>query len=265
MIGKKELYMDIRGKTVLITGASSGIGEACARVFAAQGANLVLTARRKEILEKTASELKNTYGVPVEVFVLDVCKRKAVFTFADELAARKLIPDVLVNSAGLARGLSKFHEADVDDWEEMIDTNVKGLLYVSRAVLPLMVTRNYGHIVNIGSLAGRIVYPSGNVYCASKAAVDALNQAMNLDLVGTNIRVSLIEPGTVKTNFSVVRFSGDETRAEAVYDGLRYLTAEDIAASVLYVVQAPDNVNIQSLLIMPTDQRNPYVVHREKK
>ena len=257
--------MDLRGKTVLITGASSGIGAACARAFAAQGSGLILAARRKEILEKTAPELKKTFGVPVEVFALDVRSRKAVFAFADELARRKIIPDVLVNNAGLARGLSKLHEADVDDWEDMIDTNVKGLLYVSRAVLPLMVARNYGHIVNIGSLAGRSVYPAGNIYNATKFAVDALSQAMNLDLVGTNIRVSLIEPGMVKTNFSKVRFSGDEAKAEAVYEGMRYLTAEDVAASVLYVVQAPDNVNIQSLLIMPIDQRNPYVVHREKK
>jgi NADP-dependent 3-hydroxy acid dehydrogenase YdfG len=256
--------MNLRGKKVLITGASSGIGAACARAFAEHGSKLVLAARRKEILQKTASELKKTYGVTVEVVTLDVRSRKAVFSFADKLTAKKLIPDVLVNNAGLAKGLSKLHEANVDDWEEMIDTNVKGLLYVSRAILPLMVARNYGHIVNIGSLAGRIVYPAGNVYNATKFAVDALNQAMNIDLVGTNIRASLIEPGMVKTNFAAVRFSGDQAKAEAVYDGLRYLTAEDIAASVIYVVQAPDNVNIQSLLIVPTDQRNPYIIHREK-
>ena len=257
--------MDLKGKTVLVTGASSGIGEACARAFAEKGSNLLLTARRKEVLEKLAAEIKETYSVPVDVFQFDVCNRKAVFAFAEELAAKKIVPDVLINNAGLARGLSKLHEGNVDEWEEMIDTNVKGLLYVSRAILPMMVARNYGHVVNIGSLAGRIVYPSGNVYCASKAAVDALNQAMNLDLVGTNIRATLIEPGTVKTNFSVVRFSGDQARADAVYDGLRYLTAEDIAATVLYVVQAPDKINIQSILVVPIDQRSPYVVHREKK
>jgi NADP-dependent 3-hydroxy acid dehydrogenase YdfG len=257
--------MDLKGKTVIITGASSGMGEACAEAFAAKGSGLVLAARRKEILEKKAAEIKSKYGVPVEVFALDVRSRKAVFAFAEELAAKKLVPDVLINNAGLARGLSKLHEGDIDEWEEMLDTNVKGLLYVSRAILPQMVARNYGHVVNIGSIAGRIVYPAGNVYNASKFAVNALNQAMNLDLVGTNIRVSMIEPGMVKTNFSMVRFSGDQAKAEAFYDGVRYLTAKDIADTVLFVVEAPDHVNIQSLLIMPTDQRNSYVIHREKK
>jgi NADP-dependent 3-hydroxy acid dehydrogenase YdfG len=257
--------MELKGKSVVITGASSGIGEACAEAFASRGSALVLAARRKDVLEKKAAELKHKYGVGVEVFALDVRSRKAVFAFAGELEARGLIPDVLVNNAGLARGLSKLHEGDVDEWEEMIDTNVKGLLYVSRAVLPLMVARNYGHVVNIGSLAGRIVYPAGNVYNATKFAVNALNQAMNLDLVGTNMRVSMIEPGMVKTNFSAVRFSGDEAKAAAVYEGIHSLSGGDIARAVLYVVEAPDNVNIQSLLIMPTAQRNPYVIHREKK
>jgi len=257
--------MDLKGKTVIITGATSGIGEACAQAFSAKGSGLVLLARRKEILEKMAAEIKSTYGVPVEVFALDVRNREAVFAFAGELAAKKLVPDVLVNSAGLARGLSKLHEGNIDEWEEMIDTNVKGLLYVSRVILPMMVARNYGHVVNIGSLAGRIVYPAGNVYNASKFAADALNQAMNLDLVGTNIRVSLIEPGMVKTNFSVVRFSGDQAKADAVYEDMCYLTPKDIADAILFIVQAPDHVNIQSLLITPIDQRNPYVVHRKKK
>ncbi|MDR1626794.1 MAG: SDR family NAD(P)-dependent oxidoreductase [Spirochaetia bacterium] len=257
--------MNVKGKTVLITGATSGIGEACAGAFASKGSALVLAARRKDVLEKKAAELKKEYGVPVEAFVLDVRSRKAVFDFAEDLKARKLFPDVLVNSAGLARGLSKLHEGDVGEWEEMIDTNVKGLLYVSRAIIPLMAARNYGHIVNIGSLAGRMVYPAGNVYNATKFAVDALNQAMNIDLAGTDIRASLIEPGMVKTNFSAVRFGGDQARAGAVYEGVRYLTGKDIADAILYVVEAPDHVNIQSLLIMPTDQRNSYVLHREKK
>ncbi|MDR1931725.1 MAG: SDR family NAD(P)-dependent oxidoreductase [Spirochaetales bacterium] len=256
--------MDLKGKTVFVTGATSGIGEACARAFASKGSGLILSARRKDVLEEKAAEIKKEYGVPAEVFALDVRSRKAVFALADELAAKKLVPDVLVNNAGLARGLSKIQDGNVDEWEEMIDTNVKGLLYVSRAILPLMVARNYGHVVNIGSLAGRIVYPAGNVYNATKFAVDALSQAMNLDLAGTNIRVSLIEPGMVKTNFSAVRFSGDTAKAADVYEGVRYLTGRDIADAVLYIVQAPDNVNIQSLLIMPVDQRNPYIIHREK-
>ena len=257
--------MDLKGKNTVITGATSGIGEACAKAFAAKGSGLVLTARRKEILEKMAGELKSAYKVPVEVFAFDVRSRKEVLAFAEEFAAKKLVTDVLINSAGLARGISKFQEGDIDEWEEMIDTNVKGLLYISRALLPQMIARNYGHVVNIGSLAGRIVYPAGNVYNASKFAVNALNQAMNLDLAGTKIRASLIEPGMVKTNFSVVRFSGDKSRADAVYEGVDSLTAENIADAVLYVVEAPDHVNVQSLLITPTDQRSPYVIHREKK
>jgi NADP-dependent 3-hydroxy acid dehydrogenase YdfG len=261
----QEKTMQLKGKTVLITGATSGIGEACAGAFASKGSALVLAARRKEVLEEKAAELRKHYGVPVETFVLDVRSRAAVSAFAGELEARKIVPHVLVNNAGLARGLSKLHEGDIDEWEEMIDTNVKGFLYVSRAIIPLMVARNYGHIVNIGSLAGRIVYPAGNVYNATKFAVDALSQAMNLDLVGSDIRVSLIEPGMVKTNFSAVRFGGNQAKAGAVYEGVRSLTGKDIADAILYIVEAPDHVNIQSLLIMPTDQRNPYVGHREKK
>jgi NADP-dependent 3-hydroxy acid dehydrogenase YdfG len=257
--------MDLKGKTVLITGATSGIGGACAEAFASKGSNLILAARRKELLDRKAAEIRKEYAVSAEVFQLDVRDRKAVSAFTAELAAKKLVPDVLINNAGLARGLSKIQEGNVDDWEEMIDTNLKGFLYVARAILPVMVARNYGHIVNIGSLAGRIVYPMGNVYNATKFAVDALNDAMNLDLVGTNIRVSAIDPGMVKTNFSAVRFGGDEARAEAVYDGMRYLTGKDIAEAALFIVQAPDHVNIQTLLILPVDQRNPYVVHREKK
>jgi NADP-dependent 3-hydroxy acid dehydrogenase YdfG len=257
--------MELKGKTVLITGASSGIGEACAEAFAAKGSSLILAARRKDILEKKAADIKKKYGIEVETFSLDVRSRKAVFAFAGELETKKIVPDVLINNAGLARGMSKLHEGDVDEWEEMIDTNVKGLLYVSRAIVPFMVARNYGHVVNIGSLAGRIVYPAGNVYNATKFAVNALNQAMNLDLAGTNIRVSLVEPGMVKTNFSAVRFGNDMAKAQSVYDGVRYLTGEDIAQAILYIVGAPDHVNIQSMLIMPIDQRNSYVLHREKK
>ena len=257
--------MDLKSKTVVITGATSGIGEACAHAFAAKGSGLVLTGRRKEILEKMSAGIKSKYAVPVEIFSFDIRSSKAVSAFAGELEAKGLVPDVLVNNAGLAKGLSKLHEGNPDEWDEMIDTNVKGLLYVSRALIPGMVSRNYGHVVNIGSLAGRVVYPAGNVYCASKFAVDALNQAMNLDLAGTKIRVSLIEPGMVKTNFSMVRFSGDQARADSVYDGLHCLSAQDLADTVVYVVELPDHINIQSLLIAPVDQRSPYVVHREKK
>jgi len=201
----------------------------------------------------------------VSVHGLDVRDREGVFAFGREVAARGPVPDVLINNAGLARGMSRIQEGDVDEWDEMIDTNVKGLLYVTRAILPLMVDRNYGHVVNIGSWAGRMVYPMGNVYNGTKFAVEALNQAMNLDLVDTGIRVTVIEPGMVRTNFSAVRFGGDEKRADAVYQGLTPLSAQDIADTVRFVVEAPDHVNIQSLTIMPTAQRNSYVVRRDKK
>ena len=257
--------MVLKNKTALITGATSGIGLACAEAFAAKGCGLILAARRMELLEKKAGELRKTYGVPVHVYKLDVRDRGAVSAFGEELANKGLVPDILLNNAGLARGLSKIHEGNLDEWDEMLDTNVKGLLYVTRAVLPLMVARNYGHVINIGSLAGHIVYPSGNVYNATKFAVTALSQAINLDLAGTKLRATVIDPEMVKTNFSSVRFGGDEARAEAVYDGLTPLSAKDISDTILYVLEAPDHVNIQSLLIMPTDQRNPYVVHRVKK
>ncbi len=257
--------MNLKGKTALITGATSGIGEACAEAFAERGCNLVLAARRLELLEKKAAELSSRRGVKVSAFRLDVRDRKAVFAFGEEVAKRGLVPDVLVNNAGLARGLSKIHEGNVDEWEEMIDTNVKGLLYVTRAILPLMVARDFGHVVNIGSLAGHQVYPSGNVYNATKFAVKALNQAMNLDLLGTKIRVTSIDPGMVKTNFSLVRFGGDEARAEAFYEGLDALSAKDIADTILYAIEAPDHVNIQDILIMPTAQRGASSVHREKR
>lgn len=256
--------MVLKEKTALITGATSGIGRACAETFAARGCGLVLVARRLPILEELAADLRKSHGVPVHVQVLDVRDRKAVFAFGEELAKKGLVPDVLVNNAGLARGMSRIQDGDVDEWEEMIDTNLKGLLYVTRAVLPLMVERDYGHVVNIGSVAGKIVYPMGNVYNGTKFAVEALNQAMNLDLVDTAIRVSVIEPGMVNTNFSAVRFDGDQARADAVYQGLTPLSARDIADAVLYVVEAPDHVNIQNLTIMPTAQRNSFVVNRKK-
>ena len=254
----------IRGKTVLITGASAGIGEACARTFAARGANLIVAARRVKRLLALQDEIEAEHGSEIRVEALDVRNRADVFALADQLEAQAKVPHVLLNNAGLSRGLDRLHEGDPDAWDEMIDTNVKGLLNVTRAVLPLMVKENRGHVVNLGSLAGHQVYPGGNVYNATKFAVRALNEAMSVDLAGTAIRVSNIEPGMVETEFSKVRFYGDDARADKVYEGLEPLHAEDIADAVRYVVNAPEHVNILHMLILPTHQRNGYVIHREE-
>jgi NADP-dependent 3-hydroxy acid dehydrogenase YdfG len=250
----------IEGKTVLVTGASSGFGEACARACAERGAKLVLWARREERLRSLASELIERYGAEVRVDVVDVRDRALVDRTAADLDEP---PDVLVNNAGLAAGLDLLHEGDPDDWDRMIDTNVKGLLNVSRAILPMMVERDSGHVVNIGSIAGRIVYPKGAVYNASKFAVRALNEGMNIDLIGTSVRVSTVDPGAADTEFSQVRFHGDEERAKGVYEGFEPLRAEDVADAVLYVIGTPPHVNVTELVIMPTAQRNPYMLHRK--
>lgn len=252
----------IQGKKVLITGATSGIGRACARGFAASGASLLLVGRRAERLDQLRAELARDHKTEAEAFVLDVRDRPAVLGFARELEARGAVPDVLVNNAGLAAGLSKIYEGDFDDWDRMIDTNVKGLLNVTRAILPMMVKRDSGHIVNLGSIAGHMAYPSGNVYCATKFAVRALNDAMNADLLGTHLRVSSIDPGAVETEFSRVRFHGDEERAAAVYRGYKPLSPEDIAETILFVVNAPEHVNVQRVVIMPTDQRSSFLIHK---
>jgi NADP-dependent 3-hydroxy acid dehydrogenase YdfG len=253
----------IKGKKVFITGASAGIGQACARAFASRGATLILCARRVDRLDALGSELEAEHGTRVRVGRLDVRDAEAVDAFVADVVGDGEVPDVLVNNAGLARDLLKIQEGRRASWDEMIDTNVKGLLYVTRAVLPHMIARDSGHIVNIGSVAGRQVYPSGNVYNATKFAVFALNQAMAIDLVGTNIRVSTVDPGAVHSEFSDVRFFGDTERAETVYEGYRPLQPEDIADAVCYVVNTPEHVNVQEMLVMPTDQRNPYVIHKE--
>lgn len=254
----------IKGKLVLITGASSGIGLACARRFAAEGADLILWARRVERLEQLAAELERSCGVSARFARLDVRDREAVNRAAGALIREGLVPDVLINNAGLAAGLDKLHEGDPDDWDRMIDTNIKGLLNVTRAILPAMVERGRGHIVNIGSVAGHLVYPKGNVYNATKFAVRALTEGMSLDLVGTPIRVSSIDPGMVETEFSLVRFHGDAGQAAEVYRGLQPLTADDVADAVAYVVNLPEHVNVLNLVMYPTAQRNVYVVHREQ-
>ena len=255
----------IVGTLVLVTGASSGIGEACARRFAAEGARLVLWARRRDRLDLLATELPRPGTGTHVLAAVDVRDRAAVNRAAAELIGAGRVPDVLINNAGLASGLTKLQEGDPDDWDRMIDTNVKGLLNVTRAILPHMVTRRRGHIVNLGSTAGHMTYPMGNVYNATKFAVRALTEGMNLDVAGTPIRISGVDPGFVETEFSEVRFHGDTERAKAVYQGLTPLSAEDVADAIAYVVNLPEHVNILDLVIVPTAQRNVYVVDREPR
>ena len=252
----------IKGKLILVTGASSGIGEACARRFAAEGANLVLWARRADRLERVAAELGTAHRVSLSVAVVDVRDRTAVNRAADALVRADRVPDVLINNAGLASGMAKIQDGDPEDWDRMIDTNVKGLLNVTRAILPHMVARRRGHVVNIGSTAGHMTYPMGNVYNATKFGVRALTEGMNLDVAGTPIRVSAVDPGFVETEFSEVRFHGDTDRAKAVYKGFTPLAADDVADAIAYVLNLPEHVNILDLVIMPTAQRNVYVVDR---
>lgn len=252
----------IKGTLILVTGASSGIGEACARRFAAEGANLVLWARRADRLERVAAELGTAHRVSLSVAVVDVRDRAAVNRAAEALVRADRVPDVLINNAGLASGMAKIQDGDPEDWDRMIDTNVKGLLNVTRAILPHMVARRRGHIVNLGSTAGHMTYPMGNVYNATKFGVRALTEGMNLDVAGTPIRVSAVDPGFVETEFSEVRFHGDQDRAKAVYQGFTPLSADDVADAIAYVVNLPEHVNILDLVIMPTAQRNVYVVDR---
>jgi serine 3-dehydrogenase len=254
----------IEGRTALITGATAGIGAACARAFARQGVHLDLVGRRVERLDALASELRGDTGVSVRTHSLDVREREASAALARELAAEGVEIDILVNNAGKARGLDPLHEGDPDDWDEMIDTNVKGLLYFSRAFLPGMVERDRGHVINIGSTAGRWTYPRGNVYCGTKFAVVGITEGMNLDLAGTRVRVSSVDPGLVETEFSEVRFHGDTERAAGVYQGYTPLNPEDVADAVLYVANAPEHVDVFSLVILPTDQRHSMLVHKEE-
>lgn len=246
---------------VLITGASAGIGAACARAFAAAGFGVVLTARRQERIESLAEELRGAHGGESHAFALDVSQRAQVeawFRSQRGLADRI---GVLVNNAGLARGLEPIQQGSLDDWEEMIDTNVKGLLFMTRLMLPHLLEAGRGQIVNIGSVAGHWTYPKGNIYSATKWAVRALTESLRLDLNGTPIRVTEIAPGMVETEFSEVRL-GDAAKAKAVYAGMKPLTPEDIAEAVLWSVQRPAHVNIQEIVIYPVDQAAPTVVNR---
>ena len=253
----------LTGKRVLITGASAGIGAACAHYFAAQGAHLLLSARRLEKVQALATHLTEEHGIKAHAHALDVTNRDAVNEYVFGLVAEEILPDVLINNAGKAKGLDKLQDGSLDHWDEMIDTNIKGLLYVTRAVLPHMVERDSGHVINIGSIAGHWVYPMGAVYNATKFAVRALSEAMNIDLLGTKIRVSSVDPGLAETEFSEVRFDGDTDRAEGVYSTTVPLKADDVADAVVYVANAPEHVDIFNLVIMPTVQRYPGYMDRD--
>ncbi|MFH1701320.1 MAG: SDR family oxidoreductase [Candidatus Zixiibacteriota bacterium] len=253
----------VKDKIVFITGASAGIGYATAKIFAREGARLILCARREEKLKDHSIELKEKYNTDCHFFALDVRNQVEVEDKINSLSKQWRYIDILVNNAGLSRGLSKLHEAELLDWEEMIDTNIKGLLYVSRAIIPGMVERNSGHIINIGSIAGHEVYPGGNVYCATKHAVDAITKGMQIDLVDTPIRVSTVDPGLVETEFSTVRFRGDAERAKKVYQGIQVLSGEDVAEAVLFCVTRPAHVNIHQLRIMATAQASATIAYRK--
>jgi 3-hydroxy acid dehydrogenase/malonic semialdehyde reductase len=253
----------VAGKIVFITGASSGIGAACAMQFAKEGARLLLAARRGDRLEEMKAALRSAGAKDVQTFALDVTDRKQVQSSIEALPDAWRAIDILLNNAGLSRGLEKLHEGHIEDWEEMIDTNVKGLLYVTRAVVPGMVTRGKGHVVNIGSTAGHMTYPKGAVYCATKAAENRITEGLREDLLGTPVRVTTIDPGMVETEFSKVRFHGDETRAAKVYQGLTPLKAEDVADAILWAVTRPAHVNIAQVILTSVDQANSLLFNRQ--
>jgi 3-hydroxy acid dehydrogenase/malonic semialdehyde reductase len=250
-------------KIALITGATAGIGEATAELFAREGYNLILTGRRTDRLEKLAAHLNKKYNVEVATSSFDVSNRAEVVENLEGLPAKWKKVNVLINNAGLSQGLDPIDKGDMDDWDRMIDTNVKGLLYVTKVVSNWMITNGHGHIVNLGSIAGKEVYANGNVYCASKHAVDALNKAMRIDLLPHGIKVTAVHPGAVETEFSVVRFKGDEKRAKKVYEGFDALAAVDIAETIWFAVSRPAHVNINELTVMPTAQANAGTIFRK--
>jgi NADP-dependent 3-hydroxy acid dehydrogenase YdfG len=255
--------MSLKGKIVLITGASSGIGAATALTFAGEGARLLLAARRAGKLAQVASSALEHGAPAVHSLSLDVRDHRAVQQAIDSLPAEWAEIDILINNAGLSRGLDKLYMGDIQDWEEMIDTNVKGLLYVTRAVVPGMVVRGRGHVVNLGSTAGEMTYPNGAVYCATKAAERAINDGLRQDVLGTPIRVTTVDPGMVETDFSLVRFHGDQQRAAKVYKGVTPLTPEDIADAIVWAVSRPEHVNVARVLLTPVQQANSLLFHRE--
>jgi len=254
--------MSLKGQIVFVTGASAGIGRATSLAFAREGVRLLLAARRMDRLEAVAQEAKAAGAEAVHAVELDVRNRAAVERVVAGLPEAWRGIDVLVNNAGLSRGLDKLHQGSIDDWEEMIDTNVKGLLYVSRAVIPGMVERGRGHVVNLGSTAGEVTYPGGAVYCGSKAAERAINDGMRQDLLGTAVRVTTVDPGMVETDFSRVRFHGDEERAAKVYQGLTPLMAEDVAEAIVWAASRPAHVNIARIAMTTIHQANSLLFHR---
>jgi len=257
--------MSLKEKIVFVTGASAGIGAATAQAFAAEGARLLLAARRADKLAKVASAARERGAKAVHTLQLDVRDRQAVEKAIGTLPAEWTAIDVLVNNAGLSRGLDKLYQGKIEDWEEIIDTNVKGLLYVTRAVVPGMVERGRGHVVNLGSTAGEVTYPGGAVYCASKAAEHAINDGLRQDLLGTPIRVTTVDPGMVETDFSLVRFHGDAERAAQVYKNIKPLAPEDVAEAIVWAVSRPEHVNIARVLLTSVQQANSLLFYREHR
>lgn len=254
----------LKDKIVFISGASSGIGEAAVIRFAKEGAILVLCARNIEKLDNLKNQLVKEYQVEVHTYKLDVRDKKAIDGVFESMPESLRNIDILVNNAGLAQGLEKVHEESVDDFDVMIDTNIKGLLYLTRKVVPIMIKNGRGHVINIGSTAGIVAYPGGTVYCATKAAVKFISDGLRMDVVDTPIKVTNIQPGMVETNFSVIRFHGDQEKADAVYQGIEPLTAEDIADVILYTASVPAHVQICEVTVTPTHQATAGVVHKEK-
>lgn len=252
-------------KTVLVTGATSGIGYATAMAFAEENCNLILTGRRSERLKTMKKKIEKSYGVEVAVLSFDIRDRQACQASLQSLPENFRAIDILVNNAGLAAGLEHINEGDITDWEAMIDTNIKGLLYVTRIVSNMMIERGCGHIINLGSIAGTQPYENGSVYCASKHAVHALSQTMRIDLLSHGIRVTEIRPGMVETEFSVVRFHGDKQRADGVYKGVEPLRGEDIADTIVWAASQPPHINIDEIVITPTQQANAYYTFRNNK
>ncbi len=250
-------------KTIFITGATSGFGKACAHSFASLHHRLILTGRRAERLKKEAEILHEKYNVEVLTLNFDVRDRNAVKQAVDSIPVNWRSIDILINNAGLAAGSDPIQDGNLDDWDQMIDTNVKGLLYVTKNIFPLLLQSSCPHIVNIGSIAGKEVYAKGNVYCATKFAVDALTRAMRIDMLGHGIKVSQVAPGAVETEFALVRFKGDVEAAANVYKGFTPLQAEDIAEAVIWITGLPAHVNINDLVIMPTAQASPGYIHKE--